>query len=114
MVDVNSKQWKQFMEGMARGDIAQYKQVNSTEDELSIREYYDGDIVVARMTTHDELQSIKGSFECFQIFEVEEELLKKVEYIYIPTDEEWEGWDERSTLENRDVVSEEIAKREHK
>jgi len=97
------------MEGLARGDVGPFEQNTEMRDGVSYRDYYDGKALVMRMTTFDKGGTI---FNAKQVFEIDESVIAKTSYIYIPTDDEYELWDEMNWEQNRDVASEEIAKKE--
>jgi hypothetical protein len=106
MKEVDLYTWKQFMEGQAREIITDLTQQNNHDEETntSFREYYFNKVVVARLTTNEN----DGS----QKLEVDESLMKKVEFIYIPTDEEYEQWDEEDFETNTPIAQIRIAEKE--
>jgi len=111
MIKIDLIQWKQCMEGMSRGDIPSFIQMNRQDGDNSIREYFDGDTVVMRMTVYAANTDAPG-YENKRLFEAIKDILQKVSYIYIPTEEEYEQWDERDFQENWSVAAYEIAKQE--
>lgn len=91
MKKVSIEEWKKAIEGIMRKDIGPFVQNNSFDGVHSFREYLEGETVVMRLTTHDHGKPC----DCpQQTFEVEEELLGKVAYIFIPTQNQLDEWDE--------------------
>ena len=106
MKKVNRLIWKKFMEGLARKTVGPFRQLNSFKDRCSYRDYYDGDSIVARMSTHDD--GYKCLHDCNQYFEIEKDIVELVYPHYIPTDEEYDEWDHEELTTNRPIASEKI------
>ncbi len=110
MIRVDGLAWKRAMQGMHRGDAGPFIQRNRIEGEYSVMEFFDGEEVVGRATTHDLFDG--ATFPWDQVHELAVEWRDATAYIYIPTQEEYELWNDMESEQNRDVSSEEIAKRE--
>lgn len=113
MVEITERQWKQFCEGMRREIIGPFVQQNIIEGDNSVRQYIENGAEVARMVVCDH-NGTDNPITSRHIFKAQLHLTEAVAFIYIPTDEEYEEWDDRVTLENWDVVGYEIALREGK
>jgi len=106
MVEITLYQWKQLIEGAYRQDASLYEWLNLVEGNDTIREYRlkSTNTVTARMRTID---GVKNKAGCVKFFEADPYFLPLVEHIYIPTDEEYEEWNQLDLN-----PAEEIAKRE--
>ena len=113
MIEVNERQWKQICEGISRGDL-KVTQENQTHGPDCLRIYYEGDRMVACMCVHGS-NGDGLAHELQRTFMATEDVLSKVSYIYIPTQEEADLWlsededEEGNALYDWDA---EIAKRE--
>ncbi len=84
------------MEGMRRGDVGPFEWVNSVRGKDCIREYRDDSgRAVARMVVADS-NTDKPSYECERAYLVRSDLLERCAYIYIPSQAEWDAWDDLS------------------
>lgn len=113
MIKVTNRQWLQFYEGLNRKVIA-FASSNRSEIRDGhlhpIREYKDGDVVVARMTNH-EFDTHPGN-EARKTFELAQSVIDATKYIYIPTREEKIEWDDSNISPEKSRWWIEIAKRE--
>jgi hypothetical protein len=90
---VTSTQWEQFIEGMRRRDIGPFVQLNEIEDNDRFRLYYDDDTLVASMKVVDALGP-KPGHENERVFKIDKTLVEATAYIFIPTQEQWDEWDD--------------------
>ena len=93
MIDVDFVGWKRFIEGRRRGDIGPYQRRNYAKGADCFVEFINRNTVVARMTVYDS-NTDKPSADCERKYEVTKKIRDKTSGIYIPTDEQWEKWDE--------------------
>jgi len=93
MIVVSENRWKQFCEGMRRGDVGPFTQENIKFDENVLRAYYDGDSIVALMSVENKEWS----------FYINQDIIDATKYIYIPTQEEWELWNDPYNDDEYDV-----------
>lgn len=111
MLRLDRYQWKQAVEGIARGDIGPFEWRNRSEGADSFREYLDGTKVVLRMRVIECLTEREGH-ACDREFEGEAWVIAATEGIYIPTDEEYEEWDEFELVTNEPQAARRIAEKE--
>jgi hypothetical protein len=98
MVTANLYSWKQVKEGLRRGDIGPLIQTNEFIVNISVQGYRaDNEIQMCMVTDADGTQT----------FLVTQPILDSASYIYIPTDEEVDEWEELGL-----DITQEIAKRE--
>jgi len=105
-------EWKQAMEGLARGVVGPFEQSNECVRGVSYRDYYDKDVLVLRMITFDSGLASRVEGAVRQEYQIDVSIKKKVVFIYIPTQEEYDAWDWQENETNVPVLAAEIAKRE--
>ena len=93
MIDISLYQWKQVTEGLARGVIGPFGWKNVPLNGDSLRCYLDGETVVAEMRIAD-CNTDKPSYECNRTYKADQALLDATAFIYIPTDEDYQIWDD--------------------
>jgi len=93
MQTVTEHQWKQLMEGMRRRDVGPFVQKNLVRGSDRFRRYYDGRKVVASMRVIDALGP-KPGHENERVFKIDSELIEATAYIFIPTQEQLDEWDD--------------------
>ena len=81
-------QWKRAMQYHR---LASFIQKNRIEGQNGIREYFDGEDVVMRMTVIGSETDIPG-YECERKFEIDPDILEKTKDVWIMSDEQWEEW----------------------
>ena len=111
LIEATHAQWKQACEGLARGDIGPLEQCNCVDGQDCIREYLDNGVVVMRMRVADS-NTDKPGYECGRTYELAQPIVGATEYVYIPTEEEYEAWSEQENDTGESVIEQEIAKRE--
>lgn len=95
MENASEVQWKKFVEGVRRGCVGPFVQSNIVEGTDCCRVYTLDSKPVACMRVCDS-NSEKLSYECKRTFEILQELIDATANIYIPTQEEYDAWDDRS------------------
>ena len=93
LIDCNYLDWEKFCEGIRRRDVGPFTRKNKTVDKDSFVEFWKDDELVACMCVYDSNTDKPGT-ECTRQFQIKEELLNTISYIYIPTDEQWQEWDD--------------------
>ena len=93
MVEVSLNEWKQFTEGLSRKRFGPFTQHNVVNGPDCFRIYKDGEEIVASMKVEESNTDRLGQ-ECIRVFYIKEELLELIRDIYIPTQEDWDEWDE--------------------
>lgn len=88
MIDIDERTWKAVCQ-----ELGSLKQVNSVEGNDGIRSYFDGDTLVAQMRVIDS-ETDKPGQHCRRVFAASRELVAKAEQHYIPTNSEWDEWDD--------------------
>jgi len=94
MIEVDFVGWKRFIRGMDFEIIGPFTWHNRIDEYDSIREYKDGEAVVARMTICDECGHILEQHSCEKKFEVRQNIIDATSHFRVLTEEEWEGFDE--------------------
>ena len=107
MVEATSEEWKKVVEGMRRGDVGPFTQNNRPDGADEYREYFDEDNDLVACMKVIECNTDKPGQECDREFMIQLPIIEATSYIYIPTGEEIDEWDEQGL-----DVGEEIAKRE--
>ncbi len=98
METVSIQQWKQAKEGIRRGDYTFPLQINYVDTiGKSIQTYIMNDGIVMRMTSTSDIK----------VFELHQNIIDATSYIYIPSDQDYEDWDEQGL-----DIEQEIANRE--
>ena len=88
MKEANELKWKKAMQWTGLPDL---RQENRVDGDNGIREYFDGDDVVMRMTVFNSESDLPG-YECERKFEIDPDILEKTKDIWIMSDEQWEEW----------------------
>ena len=93
MIEVDFRGWKQLIEGMRRRSVVRYEQRNRVDGDDCIREYLNQEKVVARLTVYKSNTDALGS-ECERKYELSPAIIEQVKNIFIPTQEQWDEWDD--------------------
>ncbi len=92
-MDITETQWKQFIEGIARGLVGPFAWVNRVDGDDSIREYKNRDVVVASMRVVDDLRTDRPG-ESVRVYNADRDLVAACKNICILTDAEWAEFDD--------------------
>ena len=96
--------WKRFNEGRRRGIIGPFRSTHGIDGADCLICFYDDSVLVARMRVCDS-NTEKLSIECERVFEIDDALIFATQHIYVPTQEEWEQWnDEDQGLPGQDPM----------
>ena len=98
MIKSTFLQWKKAKEGISRNIFEIPIQCNYFTGKNSVQTYFNSDGIIFRMTSNSNTI----------IFEIDEEIINLTSFIYIPTEEDYDEWEELG----KDIV-EEIKKREN-
>lgn len=104
--------WKQFMEGLRRGDVGPYTQSLRTAGINRWREYHDGPVRRAYMRVDGGAVNRNDNHVLPRQFDVHPQDQAAVAYIYVPTGQDLDDWEEGvNCLADCSIVAE-IAARE--
>ena len=93
LVKIDQDGWKRIVEGITRGDIGPFEWQNHVEGTDCYRRYLQDGEVVAVMLVIDS-NTEKLGCDCERVFEARQDLVDATAYIYVPTDADWEEFDE--------------------
>lgn len=107
MIQITEYQWKQLIEGGYRQpDPSVYFWILRVDGENLIREYEFNGQIIARMTVLKGNTDMPGQ-DCERIFESLQQYLDATSWIYVPSDEDIESWNDAGL-----DIAEQIALRE--
>ncbi len=105
MIEATDIQWKQMMEGFARGDIPPYSMKLDLVDNIRYKTLWVDNQVKAAVSVNLDTKIVESC-------DIDESYIAATSYIYIPTPEEVEEWDDLEQELNYDVTTEKIAEKE--
>ncbi len=101
-----ANQWKQFIEGMGRGDVAPLTKAKVEAVPDRTIQYTDGNVVMASMEIQNFHSDTVGC-DCSRVYFIDQSVLDATKYIYVPTDDNLEDWNDAGLF-----IPDEIAARE--
>ncbi len=105
MKQATDKQWKQMMEGFARGDLPPFSMRLDLIDNVRYKSFWTDNKIVAAVSVNLDTGVVESC-------EINEGYISLTSYIYIPTMEEQGEWDDLEQELNYDVTTEKIAEKE--
>lgn len=107
-------EWKQFVEGLRRGDVGPYEWRMRTAGINRFREYFDGPTRRAWMRVDGAAQNNPNAntMATNRQYDIHPQDISATAYIYVPTSEDLEDWDEGINCLAGCEVDAEIAARE--
>jgi len=93
MAVATNHQWKQFMEGLRRGDVGPYTQTQRTSGTDRYREYRDGSALKAWLCVEGGSTGNDAGALPY-VFDINLSDLSTTSYIYVPSNQDLDDWEE--------------------